>query len=148
MKSCLAGHWCSIITTVLITGYDRGVAPSSTTGQEGKNSLNISFWAGYAWDIRDPDVRISWTTALCKWPCSVVLDREWPGCPGIWVGKSRIWKNFMQENFGLIFRTPTEQQGAEFTMTDSSLLRGSSSIWGAFCSDCLSQDQTATGSSH
>ena len=34
-----------------------------------------------------------------------VLDREWPGCPGIWVGTSRIWKNFMQENFGLIFRT-------------------------------------------
>ena len=36
---------------------------------------------------------------------SVVLDREWPGFPGIWVGTSRIWKNFMQENFGLIFRT-------------------------------------------
>ena len=36
---------------------------------------------------------------------SVVLDREWPGCPGIWVGTSRIWKNFMQQNFGLIFRT-------------------------------------------
>ena len=34
---------------------------------------------------------------------SVVLDREWPGCPGIWVGTSRIWKNFMQGNFGLIF---------------------------------------------
>ena len=33
----------------------------------------------------------------------MVLDREWPGCPGIWVGTSRIWKNFMQENFGLIF---------------------------------------------
>ena len=42
---------------------------------------------------------------LCKWPFSVVFDREWPGCPGIWVGTSRIWKNFMQENFGLIFRT-------------------------------------------
>ena len=41
---------------------------------------------------------------LCKWPFSVVLDTEWPGCPGIWVGTSRIWKNFMQENFGLIFR--------------------------------------------
>ena len=41
-------------------------------------------------------------------PFTVVLDREWPGCPGIWVGTSRIWKNFMQENFGLIFlgRTP------------------------------------------
>ena len=36
---------------------------------------------------------------------SVVLDREWPGCPRIWVGTSRIWKNFTQENFGLIFRT-------------------------------------------
>ena len=37
----------------------------------------------------------------CKRSFSVVLDREWPGCPGIWVGTSRIWKHFMQENFGL-----------------------------------------------
>ena len=28
-----------------------------------------------------------------------------PGCPGIWVGTSQIWKNFMQENFELIFRS-------------------------------------------
>ena len=60
---------------------------------------------GYSWDIRDPDVGISRTKTLCKWPFSVVLDREWPGCPRIWVGTSRIWKNFMQENFGLIFCT-------------------------------------------
>ena len=32
-------------------------------------------------------------------------DREWPGCPGIWVGTSQIWKSFTQENFGLIFRS-------------------------------------------
>ena len=38
----------------------------------------------------------------CKWP-SVVLFRERPGCPGIWVGTSWVWKNFMQENFGLSF---------------------------------------------
>ena len=44
---------------------------------------------------------------LLQWPFSVVLDREWPGCPGIWVGTSRIWKNFMQDNFGLSFRTLT-----------------------------------------
>ena len=56
-------------------------------------------------DIRDPDVGISRTKTLCKWPFSVVLDREWPACPGVWVGTSRIWKNFMQENFGLIFCT-------------------------------------------
>ena len=59
------------------------------------------FWAGYSWDIRDPDIGISRTKALCKWPFSVVLFR--PGCPGIWVGTSRIWKNFMQEYFGLSF---------------------------------------------
>ena len=41
-------------------------------------------------------------------PCC--LDREWPGCPGIWVGTSRVWKNFMQENFGLIFRTLNPQE--------------------------------------
>ena len=35
----------------------------------------------------------------------VGLDREWPGCPGVGVGTSRTWKNFMQANFGLIFRT-------------------------------------------
>ena len=43
-------------------------------------------------------------------PFSVVLDREWPGCPGIWVGTSRIWKNFMQENFGLLFRSPKKRK--------------------------------------
>ena len=36
-----------------------------------------------------------------------VLDREWPGCPGIWVGTSRIWKNFMQEN---LFLHTTDQE--------------------------------------
>ena len=36
---------------------------------------------------------------------SVVLDREWPGCPRIWVGTFRIWRNFMQDYFGLIFRS-------------------------------------------
>ena len=35
----------------------------------------------------------------------IFRSSEWPGCPGIWVGTSRIWKNFMQENSGLIFRT-------------------------------------------
>ena len=68
-----------------------------------KKNLNIEFLGGSSWDIRDPDVGISRTKTLCKWPFSVVLDREWPGCPGIWVGTSRIWKIFMQENFGLFF---------------------------------------------
>ena len=40
---------------------------------------------------------------LCKAPFSVVLEREWPGCPAIWVGTSRDRKKFMQDNFGLIF---------------------------------------------
>ena len=63
---------------------------------------------GIFWDIRDPDVRTSRTKTLCKWPFPVVLDKEWPGCPEIGVGASRIRKNFMQENFGLIFRTLME----------------------------------------
>ena len=33
------------------------------------------------------------------------LCRDWPGRPAIWVGTSQDQKNFMQENFGLIFRT-------------------------------------------
>ena len=48
---------------------------------------------------------ISRTQTSGGWPLSVVLDTEWPGCPGIWVGMSRIWENFLQENFGLIFRS-------------------------------------------
>ena len=46
---------------------------------------------------------MSRTKALCKAPFSVVLDREWPGYPGIWVGTCAIWmltggiwKNFVQ----------------------------------------------------
>ena len=57
--------------------------------------LSPGAFARYSWDIRDPDVGISRTKPLCKWPLSVVLEREW----------GRIWKNFMQENFGLIFRS-------------------------------------------
>ena len=75
-----------------------------------KQPKHKSFWAGYSWHIRDPDVGISRTKTLCKWPFSVVLDREWPGCPGIWVGTSWVWKNFMQENFGLIFHTLLSQK--------------------------------------
>ena len=53
------------------------------------------------------------------------LDREWPGCPGIWVGTSRIWKNFMQENFGLIFRTLSSVVQTRFReKKSSSLLQG------------------------
>ena len=84
------------------------VTQSSTllSGGGGREFSAPFFWAGYSWDIRDPDVGISQTKTLCKWPFSVVLDREWPGCPGIWVGTSRVWKNFMQENFELIFSYP------------------------------------------
>ena len=69
-------------------------------GQVRKNSLNIKFWAGYFWDIPDPDVGIPRTKTLCRWPFSVVLDREWPGCPGIWVGTSRTWKNLCKKTLG------------------------------------------------
>ena len=79
--------------------------------QDRTNSLKINFWAGYSWDIRDPHVGISLTPVLgcpgqklyARCLFLVVLDREWPGCPAIWVGTSWDQKNFMQENFGLIF---------------------------------------------
>ena len=61
--------------------------------------MKIEFWGRIFRDIRDPDVGISQKKTLCKWPFYVVLNREWPGCPGIWVGTSRIWKTSMQENF-------------------------------------------------
>ena len=57
-----------------------------------KQPKNKSFWAGYSWDIRDPEVGISRSKTLCKWPFSLVLHREWPGRPCIWVGTPRIWK--------------------------------------------------------
>ena len=56
-------------------------------------------------DIPDPGPGMSRAKTLCKEPSSVVLDREWPGCPAIWVGTSRDRKTFMQENSGLIFRS-------------------------------------------
>ena len=51
-------------------------------------------------------VRISRTKTLCKWPFSVVFRQGVVGMSRIWVGTSRILKNFMQENFGLDFSYP------------------------------------------
>ena len=84
------------------------------------------------------------TKTLCKNPFSVVLDTEWPGCPGIWVGTSRIWKNFMQENFGLIFRTH-----ARLTLNDAN----HKAHWlqnpglGALCRMAISRDSLQNGPS-
>ena len=49
-------------------------------------------------DIPDPDPRESQTKTLRKAPFSAAVDREWPGCPAIWVGTSQ--DHDMQENFG------------------------------------------------
>ena len=51
-----------------------------------------------------------------KQPKRKVFVRDFPGTsgiqtsgyPGRWVGTSRIWKSFMQDNFGLIFRSLKE----------------------------------------
>ena len=40
-------------------------------------------------DIPDPCPGTSPGKSSCKVPLSVVLDRDWPGCPAIWVGTSR-----------------------------------------------------------
>ena len=49
-----------------------------------------------------PDVGISRTKLYASGLFLLFfLDSEWPGCPGTWVGTSRIWKNFMHESFGL-----------------------------------------------
>ena len=50
------------------------------------------------------------------------------GCPGIWVGTSRTWKDFMQENFGLIFRTlvgeaPNREDGIQGFSWNPPILR-------------------------
>ena len=37
---------------------------------------------------------------------SVVLDREWPGYPGLWVGTSRIWKKFYARKLWADFSYP------------------------------------------
>ena len=70
-----------------------------------KNSLNIKFLGGIFLGHPGPRRRDIPDKNFMQVAFFCCLDREWPGCPGIWVGTSRIWKNFMQENFGLIFRT-------------------------------------------
>ena len=49
-------------------------------------------------DIPDPvpENRMFWTKTLCKAPFSVVFlsDKEWPGCPAVWVRTSRDQKTF------------------------------------------------------
>ena len=79
----------------VIFGVDRQVR---------KNSLNIKFLGGIFLGHPGPRRRDIPEKTLCFRPFSVVFDKEWLGCPGIWVGTSRTWKKFMQENFGLIFR--------------------------------------------
>ena len=62
-----------------------------------ESSLNTKFLGGRflghqgprRWDILDKNFM-----QVAFFCC---LDREWPGCPRIWVGTSRIWKDFMQE---------------------------------------------------
>ena len=50
-----------------------------------------------------PRRRISRTKTLCKWPFSVVLDTEWPGCPGISVGTSGFGKTSCKRTLGWFF---------------------------------------------
>ena len=42
--------------------------------------------SGYPWS----GPGMSRTKTLSKAPLSVILDREWPGCPAIWVGRPGI----------------------------------------------------------
>ena len=96
-RAIACGHGC---------GNGGGVGVHVGVCQEGKNSLNLKFLGG--------DIPGTSGTQASGYPgqklyasglFSVVLDREWLGCPGIWVRTFRMWKNFMQENIGLIFRT-------------------------------------------
>ena len=80
-----------------------------------KNSLNIKFLGGIFLGHpgprrRDiPDKNFMQVTFFCCFRQGVAgMSR-----PGIWVGTSRIWKNFMQENFGLIFRTLVWEEFSE-----------------------------------
>ena len=67
-----------------------------------QNSLNIKFLAGIFLGYPGPRRRDIPAKTLCKWPFSVVWDREWSGCPGIWVGTSgfaklygrKLWADF------------------------------------------------------
>ena len=65
-------------------------------------------------DIPDPGPGMPQTKTLCKSRFSVVLAREWLGCPTIWVGTSRDLdahlghvekKHYEKKNFGLIFHS-------------------------------------------
>ena len=66
-----------------------------TMGNLGVNLGGFSSWAKWTHKVFGRDIPGTSGTQtsghpgqnLCKWPFSVVLDREWPGCPGIWVGR-------------------------------------------------------------
>ena len=84
------------------------LVPKANIRKEKKQPKEKFFGQGIpgSWDVRDPHVGIARANALCKWPSSVVLDREWPGCPGIWVGASLDQKNFMQGELWADFSLP------------------------------------------
>ena len=83
-----------------------GSRAKTTFYQEGESSLNIKFLGGIFLGHPGPRRRDIPDKNFMQVAFSAVLDTEWPGCPGIWVGTSRIWENFMQENFGLNFSYP------------------------------------------
>ena len=76
-----------------------------------KNSLKIKFVGRIFLGRQGHTRRDIPTKTLCKLPFSVVLEREWLGCPRIWVGDLGRdvpdLENFMQEDFGLSFFVPT-----------------------------------------
>ena len=94
---------------------------SSEKNREWKSSPNIKYLGGI---FLGPDVGYPGQKLYASGPFSVVSDREWPGCPGIWRKTSRIWRKFMQENFGLTFRSLKKPQ-----FTKSSLLVRIQSQW-------------------
>ena len=87
-----SGNWLSENYPQVLASTCLTRAPAIFTPQ---NSQGINSGSGL--DVPDQ--------TLCQAPFSVALHREWPGCHGIWVGRSRDQKNFMQDNFGLIFRS-------------------------------------------
>ena len=59
----------------------------------GREILGNTFSVLKSCDVPHPGPGTSSTRTSCKVPCLVALDREWPGCPAIWVRTSRDQKN-------------------------------------------------------
>ena len=98
----------SVMTILDHSAPIRSRTTAATPYQDRKNSVKIKFLGGIFLAHQGSACRdipgMSRTKTLRKAPLSVVLDREWPGCPAIWAGTShRIRQTLCKKALGRFF---------------------------------------------